>query len=146
METVENGSMDDRTHMKWEFKDKTWKNSNFVYDLLPQIFSKNTRGPTFDFHTFPTFIVLFELFCTPAIMSAIVVESNLYITSRDALGKTKGGAHWKEFTVPSLQAFMVMAIYVGMKKQPYYRTYRMKNSFFYYPKIASIFSRQNLWT
>ena len=87
-------------------------------------------------------MLLFELFWTPTIMSAIVLEANLYATTRDALGKTIGGENWEEFAVLGLRAFMAMAIYMGMKKQPNYRTYWMQDSFFFCPKISSMFTRQ----
>ena len=58
-------------------------------------------------------------------MSAIVVKTNLYTTTKDALGKTKGGENWKEFTISGLKSFMALAIYMGMKKQPNYKTYWM---------------------
>ena len=56
-------------------------------------------------------------------MSAIVVETNLYATSRDVLEKSKGVENWEEFIVLGLKAFMAMATYMGMKKQPNYKTY-----------------------
>ena len=36
---------------------------------------------------------------------------------------------------------MAVALYMGMKKQPIYKTYWMKNSLFYCNKISSIMSR-----
>ena len=59
-----------------------------------------------------------------------MVETNLYATTRDVLGKTMDGKNWKEFIASNFRAFVAMAIYIGMKKQPYYRTYWMKKSFF----------------
>ena len=128
--------------MKWKFRDEMWNNPNFVYNPLPKPFSGNVRGPKFIYRIVPTFMVLFQLFWTLAIMSDIVVETNLYATSKDPSGKCKGGENWEEFTVLELRAFMAMAIYMGMKKQPNYRTYWMWNSFFFCPKILGIFKRQ----
>ena len=51
------------------------------------------------------------------------MDTNLYTTTKDALGKTKGGENWEEFTMLALRAFMAMEIYMDMKKQPNYKTY-----------------------
>jgi hypothetical protein len=67
----ENGSIENQTGLKWEFRDGTWKNPNFMYKPMPQEFSGNQRGPSTFYCTLPTFIHLFELFWTPTIMNAI---------------------------------------------------------------------------
>ena len=43
-----------------------------------------------------------------------------------------------------LRAFVAIAIYMGMKNQPNYKTYWMTNSFFSCSKIAPIVIRQRL--
>ena len=97
------------------------------------------EGPTFLYNAIPTFMTLFELFRILAIMDDIVSKTNRYATQR-SLGRTRGGPNWEELTVGGLEAFMAIALYMGMKKQPNYKTYWMKDSFFQCSKISSIFS------
>ena len=103
-------------------------------------FSGLGREPAFIYNSLPTFITLFELFWTLVIMDAIVRETNRCATALDAMGTTCRGPNWEELTIGGLKAFMAMALYIGMKKQPNYKTYWMKDSFFHCSKISSFFS------
>ena len=94
----------------------------------------------FLFQSIPSFKFLFELFWTAAILNDIVEETNAYARGGGtAAGSTMGGPNWEEFTVPGLKAFMAMAVLMGMKKQPNYKTYWMKDSFFHCDMISNIF-------
>ena len=57
------------------------------------------------------------------------------------LGRTKGGQDWKQFMVGGLNAFIVVALYIEMKRQFNYKIHWMKNSLFHCSKISSIMSR-----
>ena len=74
-------------------------------------------------------------------MDEIVRETNRYATTPDAGGKLKGGSNWEQLSVSGLKAFMALALYMEMKKQPNYKTYWMRGSLFHCPRISSIFSR-----
>ena len=89
---------------------------------MPMPFFGLGREPTFIYNLLPTFITLFELFWTPVIIDAIVRKTNRYAMALDALGRTLGGLDWKDLTIGGLKAFMAMALYMGMKKQPNYKT------------------------
>ena len=112
-----------------------------MYEPMPMAFLGPRWGPTFIYNDIPTFIIFFELFWTPTMMNDIVRETNRYSTTSDSLGRTRGGLQGEEFTVDALKAFMAIALYMGMRKQSSYKTYRMKDSFFHCSKISSIFSR-----
>jgi hypothetical protein len=61
----------------------------------------------------------------------------------DAHGNTRGGIKWESLIVASLRAFMAIHMYMGMKKQPNYKTYWKKvGSFFHCPIIANIMTRE----
>ena len=80
-ETREIGSHEDCIGLKWEFRDQTWNNSNFLYDPLLEAFSGNPRGPTFTYklpHT--TSHATFNLIWTIHIILDYVCK-----TSRDLL-------------------------------------------------------------
>ena len=55
---------------------------------------------------------------------AIVDETNRYATiPLDDYENTKGGPHRKNLTIYGLKAFMALALYMGLKVQPNYKTY-----------------------
>ena len=58
---------------------------------MPRPFTKLGKGPIFLYNTLLTFLTLFELFWTPAILNDIVNETNRYATTPDHLDRTKGG-------------------------------------------------------
>jgi hypothetical protein len=85
---------------------------------------------------------MFELFWTLAIMNAIVEETNRYATApMDTNGNTLGGTQWEDLTVAGLKAFMALALYMGLKKQPNYKTYWMRDTLFHCPVISNIITR-----
>lgn len=98
------GSIHNQTGLKWEYRDETWGDSNFSYNPQPKIFSGPRKGSTTNFRGLPTFNALFALFWTPAMLSAIVLETNRYASSPLDGGGTKGGPRWEDFTVPELRA------------------------------------------
>lgn len=110
--------------IKWDFRDETWGNPNFSYNPAPLPFSGPKKGPTSTWRVLPTFRGLFALFWTPVIMSAIVVETNRYAnTPVDERGNTRGGSRCVDLTIPELEAFLAIALYMGLKVQPNYSTY-----------------------
>ena len=126
------GSMEEQTRIKWEFRDQTWKNPNFEYNPKPRVFHGNRMEPSRNYHVFRTFLTLFELFWTPQILQDIVQETNRYaMLRRDEQGNTRGGPNWGPLIVAGLKAFMALALYMGLKPQPNYKTYWLRNSFFH---------------
>ena len=66
----------------------------------------------------------------------------------DDLRRTHGGPNWEQLIVASLRAFMALALYMGLKCQPNYKTYWSNNTLFYCPMVANIFTRERfmaLW-
>ena len=53
-------------------------------------------------------------------MDDIVRETNRYATTLDVIGRTQGGPNWEQSIEGGLKMFMVVALYMGMKKQPNY--------------------------
>ena len=135
---IEDGSFQNQIGIRWEFRDDAWRNPNILYDSMP--FSRLRRGSSFLYNCLPTFITLFKLFWTLAITNATVMETNRYATTLDALGRIGRGPIWEELIVDGLKAFMATTLYMGMKRQPNYKSYWMKDSFFHCSKISSIFS------
>ena len=68
------------------------------------------------------------------------METNRYATKRiDAKGNTQGGPKWKNLTM----AFLAIHMYMGMKKQPYYKLYQEKvGNIFHCPIISNIMTRE----
>ena len=56
-------------------------------------------------------------------------------------GNTKGGSSWKNLTTSGLKAFKALALCMGLKVQPNYKTYWMKDYLFRYPVISNVFTR-----
>jgi hypothetical protein len=53
-----------------------------------------------------------------------VEETNRYAgVPFPGLRNTHGGPEWEELIVAGLKAFMALALYMGLKKQPNYKTY-----------------------
>lgn len=121
------GSIDEEIGLKWEYRDETWRDPNFVYSPMPSPFNGPRMGPSRHFRTLPSYFTLFSLFWTPTILNAIVNESNRYANSLDELGHMRGGPRWTNLTVTDLQAYMACAIYMGLKGQPNYYTYWSRN-------------------
>jgi hypothetical protein len=74
----------------------------------------------------------------------IFIETNRYaMESLDAHGSTRGGPKWETLTVPGLKAFLAIHMYMGMKRQPNYKSYWEKEgSFFHCPIISNIMTRE----
>ena len=70
-----------------------------------------------------------------------MTKTNRYASTLDAFEKTRGGSNWEQLIVGRLKAFMVVALYMEMKKQPNYKIYWMQSSFFHSLRISNIFSR-----
>ena len=88
VESPEDGSLENRSGLKWKFRNETWENPNFTYNPPPRPYSRCPRGPKFIYFTLPTFMTLFGLFWTISIIEDIVRETNRYATTPDANGKT----------------------------------------------------------
>jgi hypothetical protein len=115
---------------------------SYMNEPMPQEFSGNQRRPSTFYRTLPTFIHLFEFFWTPTIMNAIVEETNRYAGEPiPGLRNTHGGPEWEELTVAGLKAFMALALYMGLKKQPNYKIYWMRNILFHCLVISNICTR-----
>jgi hypothetical protein len=96
------------------------------------------------FHHMPTILQLFELFWPLVLMQNIVIETNSYAMERlDAHGNTRGGEKWENLIVAGLKAFLAIHMYMGMKRQPNYKTYWEKaGTFFHCPIISNIMTRE----
>ena len=51
-------------------------------------------------------------------LNDIVNETNRYAIGANILRRTQGGQNWEQFIVGGLKAFIAMALYMEMKKQP----------------------------
>jgi hypothetical protein len=129
--------------VKHAYRDKTWSHKCFTYDPKPRAFVGRRDTKRF-FERIPTIWQLFELFWPFNLLRKIVIETNRYATEPlDARGNTRGGKKWKALTVAGLKAFMAIHMYMGMKKQPNYKTYWEKvGTFFHCPIIANIMTRE----
>jgi hypothetical protein len=72
------------------------------------------------------------------------METSRYATEPlDARGNIREGKKWEALTIADLKAFMAIHMYMGMKKQPNYKTYWEKEgNFFHCPIIANIMTRE----
>ena len=129
--------------IKHAYRDGTWSYKCFTYDPKPQEFARR-RGTKQFFYYMPTILHLFEL-CWPFnFLHKIVMETNPYaIEPLDAHGNTRGGSKWETLTNASLKAFLAIHMYMGMKKQPYYKSYWEKEgTIFHCPIISNIMTRE----
>jgi hypothetical protein len=71
----------------------------------------------------------------------VLVEKfvNSYAMVPDAIGKTLEGPKWEDITMAKLKAFMALALYMELKKQPNYKTYWMHHTLFHCLMISNIF-------
>jgi hypothetical protein len=129
--------------LKHAYKDETWSQRSFTYDPKPQEFL-DRRGTKKFFVHMPTILQLFELFWPFNLLCKIIIETNHYATEPlDAHGSTRGGPKWETLTVPRLKAFLAIHMYMGMKRQPNYKSYWEKEgSFFHCPIISNIMTRE----
>jgi hypothetical protein len=57
----------------------------------------------------------------------------------DGRGNTRGGRKWENLTFAGLKAFMAIHMYMGMKKQPNYKSYwEREGGLFHCPIISNI--------
>ena len=113
-----------------------------MYSPMFGEFLGNVRGSTFNYGTIPIFMALFHLFWTLAIFDSIVTETNRYATTPlDDSGRIHGGPKWENLIVSGLRAFIALALYMEMKRQPNYKTYWSQDTLFHYPMVANIFTR-----
>jgi hypothetical protein len=131
----ENVNCDGIKHM---FRDETWSQNNFTYDPPRMAFS-GRQGTTRTFHRMPTMLALWELFWPYNILRKIVEETNRYARHVKSDGSTEGGPKWKDITVACLKAFIVVHIYMGMKREPNIKAYwHREGSLFHCPIISNI--------
>jgi hypothetical protein len=129
--------------LKHAYHDETWTQQNFMYVPKPKEFI-GRRGTMQFFEHVPTILQLFELFWPFNLMQKIVMETNRYATKRiDAKGNTRGGPKWEILTVAGFKAFLAIHMYMGMKKQPNYKSYWEKtSSIFHCPNISNTMIRE----
>jgi hypothetical protein len=125
--------------LKHAYGDETWTQQSFTYVSKPKAFI-GRRDTMQSFEHFPTILQLFEFFWPFNIIRKIVIETNHYATKRiDATRNTRGGAKWENLTMARFKAFLAIQMYMGMKKQPNYKTYWEKEgSIFHCPIISNI--------
>jgi hypothetical protein len=131
-----------RDGMKHRYREETWSQGFLTNDPKPMDFLGRRSTSQF-FRLVPTILQLFDLFWPFTILRKIVIETNRYATMvMDALGNTRGGPKWESLTVSGLKAFLAIHMYMGMKKQPNYKSYWEKEgSLFHCPIISNIMSR-----
>ena len=109
---------------------------------MPSKFPNIATRSIFPYETIPTFMALFHLFWTPNFLQCILVETNRYARMTvGAEGRTHGGLHWKDVIMAALQAFIALALYMGLKRQPNYKTYWSCDTLFHYPMVGNIFTQ-----
>jgi hypothetical protein len=128
--------------LKHAYRDETWSHKSFTYDPKPREFI-GRRGTMQFFERLPTILQLFEFFWPFNLLQKIVTETNRYaIEPLDVHGNTRGGPKWVNFTIPELRAFLAIYMYMGMKRQPNYKSYWEKaGTLFHCPIIANIMTR-----
>ena len=102
--------LENQTGTRWDFREGTWKNPNFMFDPMPRPISGLGKGPKFLYNTLSTFLTLFELFWSIVILNAIVNETNKYATVVDPLGRTKGAQDWEQLIVGGFEGFYDIGI------------------------------------
>jgi hypothetical protein len=81
----------DLDSMHWRFRETTWSQSHFTYDLPRRRFL-GRRGPMRYYHSMPTFMYLFDLYWSYQTLRSIVRETNRYALEEvDGDGKPKEG-------------------------------------------------------
>jgi hypothetical protein len=76
------------------------------------------------------------------VLRSICIETNWYARAVED-GKTKGGVDWYDIDEKELRTFLAVSLYMGMKKQPYVRSYWTKSEkLFYCPVIANLLSQK----
>jgi hypothetical protein len=101
------GDFDNGSGIKYTYRDDTWKQDNFTYDLKPQDFI-GVSEPTRRWNQMPTMMQLFELFWSFNILQDIVNETNWYAPSRNGDGILPGGAGWQLFTMAAFKAWLAI--------------------------------------
>ena len=130
------------TSREYLFCDSTWKEEHVAYDPEPMEFT-GMHGNNFFWNTFRTILQLIEIFWPHNILRDIVTETNRFATEDLGGGKTYGGVDWEPLTIPGLKVFIAILLYMGMKRQPNYKSYWQKEgSVFHCPIISNIMIRE----
>jgi hypothetical protein len=106
---MERGKTDFKS-VRWRYRDETWSQSNFTYDLLQRPFV-GKRRPVKHYYSMPTFLQLFDLFWTSQTLRSIVRETNRYaMDEKDGKRKPRWGEDWELLIVPGLKAFLGISV------------------------------------
>jgi hypothetical protein len=113
------------------FADDRWKNDHFYNDPHPQEFSGPSPGLKKNWDKVPNMLQLFGLFWTFDTLRKICVETNRYaqenLTRENENGEleeySRGGPEWYDLMVKELKVFIVIKLYMGLKKLPQVRFY-----------------------
>ena len=134
------GNFNNGGGIKYTYRDDTWKQDHFTYDPKPRDFI-GVSEPTRWWNQMPTMMQLFELFWSFNSLRDIVNETNRYATSRNGDGILPWGAGWQLFTVVEFKVWLVIWLYMGMKRQPNMKSYWMnEGSIFHCPIISKTMS------
>jgi hypothetical protein len=72
-------------------------------------------------------------------VGGFVHEMNRYAMERKNEGNTRGGTQWEKFTVSEFKAYVVIWLYMGMRRQPNIKSYWMKvGSIFHCPNVSNV--------
>jgi hypothetical protein len=95
----------DPNSVQHRYRDSTWGNFTHTYDPPRNDFI-GYGGPKRRWRRFPSFMTLFQMFWSMAMLVDIVEETDRYATTVDGEGRTSGGPNWKDFSVPELKVFL----------------------------------------
>jgi hypothetical protein len=121
----------------------TWLQNSFEYWPKRKEVVESSRPSRVD-HQMLTIIMLFRLFKPDRKLKKIVDETNHYMRTEDANGRQPDGPNWRNLSIQGLKAFFALSFYMVLKKQPNKKSYWAHGgSFFHYPIISQIFTRDH---
>jgi hypothetical protein len=75
-----------------------------------------------------------------------VEETNRYARHVKSVESIEGGPKWTDITVACLKAFIVVHIYMGMKREPHIKAYWHREGFiFHCPIISNIMTQERFY-
>ena len=113
--------------------DPTWQSAAQVVTL--QSFAENV-GPAVPVAA--SILEIFRLFFTRALMSTVILQTNLY--AQQVLGE-KSIDSWTDVTESDILAFLGFAILMGINQLPSLADYWKKDPYFHYSPIADRITR-----
>jgi hypothetical protein len=114
----EDNENSDCNGIKHMFRDETWSQTNFTYDPPCMPFLGRQDNAKF-------------------------FQNAKYVRHVKSDGTIEGGPKWTDIIMACLKAFIVVHIYMGMKRQPNIKAYwQREGSIFHCPIISNIMTRE----